>query len=95
MYRYSLPYQVRYPGVCIAIRGAAKSESTNENCRVPDPWHFDVDQDPRIHANGPDPDPAIFVIDLQDANKKLIKIKKFLLITPGTFWRYIYIIIQW
>ncbi len=28
---------------------------------VPDPWHFGVD-----------PDPAIFVIDLQDASKKLI-----------------------
>ncbi len=28
---------------------------------VPDPWHFGVD-----------PDPAIFVIDLRDANKKLI-----------------------
>ncbi len=39
-----------------------------------------------------DPDPAIFVIDLQDANKKLIFFKKvFLLIT---FWRYIYIIFQ-
>ncbi len=34
-----------------------------------------------------DPDPAIFVIDLQDANKKLL----FLLIT---FWRYIYIIFK-
>jgi hypothetical protein len=33
-----------------------------------------------------DPDPAIFVIDLQDANKKLIKKKVFLLITfEGTF----------
>jgi hypothetical protein len=36
-----------------------------------------------------DPDPAIFVIDLQDANKKLIKKKVVLLIT---FRRYIYII---
>ncbi len=34
----------------------------------------------------PDPDPAIFVIDLQDANKKLI-LKKFicLLLFEGTF----------
>ncbi len=48
---------------------------------VPDPWHFGVDPDldPRIHASNlwiririPDPDPAVFVIDLQDANKKLI-----------------------
>ncbi len=38
-----------------------------------------------------DPNPAIFVIDLQDANKKLIKKKKILLIT---YWRYIYIIFQ-
>jgi hypothetical protein len=33
-----------------------------------------VDPDPRIHAFDPDadPDPSIFIIDLQDANKKLI-----------------------
>jgi hypothetical protein len=29
---------------------------------VADPWHFAVD---------PDPDPAIFLLDLQDVNKKL------------------------
>ncbi len=45
---------------------------------VPDPWHFGVDPDPRIHCPWlTDPDPAIFVIDLQDANKKLIKKKVF------------------
>jgi hypothetical protein len=38
----------------------------------------------------PDPGPAIFVIDLEDANKKLIKKKLFLLVT---FLRYIYIIL--
>ncbi len=32
-------------------------------CSVADPWHFGVD---------PDPDPTIFVIDLQGASKKLI-----------------------
>ena len=35
-----------------------------------------------------DPDPAVFIIDLQDANKKLIKKKFFLHITvlfEGTF----------
>ncbi len=39
-----------------------------------DPWNFGVDPDPRIHAFDPDadPDPSIFIIDLQDANKKLI-----------------------
>ena len=50
---------------------------------VPDPWHFGVETDPdpdtRIHASDKwiriwilDRDPAIFVIDLQDASKKLI-----------------------
>ncbi len=38
-----------------------------------------------------DPDPAIFVIDLQDASKKLIFYTIFLLIT---IWRNIYIIFQ-
>ncbi len=38
----------------------------------------------------PDPDPAIFVIDLQDAKKKLIKKKFCLLLFEGT--GYIYII---
>ncbi len=50
---------------------------------VADPWHFgvDPDPDPRIHASDQwiririririlDPDPSIFVIDLQDARKK-------------------------
>ncbi len=47
-------------------------------------WHFGVDPDPPIHASDKwiririririlDPDAATFVIDLQDANKKLIK----------------------
>jgi hypothetical protein len=40
-----------------------------------------VDPDP--HSD-PDPDPAIFVIDLQDANKKIIKTKIFLLLIEGT-----------
>jgi hypothetical protein len=41
------------------------------------PRHFGVD---------PDPDPAIFVIDLQDANKKLIFFQVFcLLLFRGTF----------
>ncbi len=47
-----------------------------------DPWHFGVDLDPRIHALTKwiwiqiriqmDPDPAIFVIDFLDDNKKQI-----------------------
>jgi hypothetical protein len=43
---------------------------------------------PLPHA---DPDPSIFIIDLQDANKKIIFYKKFLNIT---FYRYFYIIFQ-
>jgi hypothetical protein len=39
-----------------------------------------MDQDPDS-----DPDPAIFIIELQDANKKLIKEKVFLHITPRRF----------
>ncbi len=60
---------------------------------VPDPWHFGVNP---IRIRGTmslimDPDPALFVIILQDANKKLILKKVFLLIT---FWRHIYIIFK-
>jgi hypothetical protein len=41
------------------------------------------DSDPDL-----DPNPAIFIIDLQDANKKLILLKKFfcLLLFEGTFF---------
>jgi hypothetical protein len=41
------------------------------------------------------PDPAVFVFDLQDANKKNYRNlkKKFFCLLP-TFWRYIYIIFQ-
>jgi hypothetical protein len=36
-----------------------------------------------------DPDPAIFIIDLQDANKELILLKKFFgfLLFEGTFFK--------
>jgi hypothetical protein len=47
-----------------------------------------VDPDPRIHASDfTDPDPAIFVIDLQDASKKQIFLHNFfcLLLFDGTF----------
>jgi hypothetical protein len=43
---------------------------------VADPRHFSVDPDPEA-----DPDSAIFVINFQDANKKLIFQKVVLLIT--------------
>ncbi len=39
----------------------------------------------------PDPDPAIFVLDLQDANKKLFFYLSFLFITfEGTFTSFFY-----
>ncbi len=51
--------------------------SSQVSARVADPCHFSVDpdpdSDPRSNASWLlDPDPAIFVIDLQDTNKKLI-----------------------
>jgi hypothetical protein len=55
---------------------------------VADPWHFCVDPDPCLWLmdSDADPDPAIFVNELQDANKKLIKKKLFcLLLFEGTF----------
>ncbi len=50
------------------------------NCSVADPCLCLMDPDS-------DPDPAIFVVDLQDANKKLIVSKKFfcLLLFQRTF----------
>ncbi len=61
---------------------------------VADPWYFWYESgsaDPCLWLMDPDSDPAIFIINLQDANKKVIKKIVFLLIT---FWRYIYIIFQ-
>jgi hypothetical protein len=47
-------------------------------------------------TNGVDPDPSIFVSDLQDINKKLIFLSTFfgLLLFEGTHYIYIYIILQ-
>jgi hypothetical protein len=49
---------------------------------VPDPWYFSADPDPWTHAFDLwiriqilDPDPAVFFINLQNANKKLIFVK--------------------
>ncbi len=60
---------------------------------VPDPWHIDVDPDPdpRIHASDYwirilDPNPAIFVIDLEEATIKKCFNKFFcLLVFEGAF----------
>jgi hypothetical protein len=43
-----------------------------KGCSVADPWHFGADSDPRrIRVDlDPDPEPSIFIIDLQDVNKK-------------------------
>ena len=62
---------------------------------VADPWHFGVDPESRSGSADPclwlmdpdaDLDPSIFIIDLQDANKKLI-LKKFfcIILLKGTF----------
>ncbi len=47
--------------------------------------------DPYLWLMDPDPDPAIFVSDLQNFSKNLFIFPSFFLIT---FWRYIYIIFQ-
>ncbi len=39
---------------------------------VPDPWHFGTDPYYCLCLTDPAPDPALFVSDLQDANKKLL-----------------------
>ncbi len=44
--------------------------------RSADPWLWLIDPNPDSDPNR-DPDPAIFIIDIQDANKKLIKKKCF------------------
>jgi hypothetical protein len=47
----------------------------NDQNSVADPWPLGLGTDPRIHDSDEwilDPDPAIFVIDLQAANKKQI-----------------------
>ncbi len=57
---------------------ATPPSSTRLTSRVADPWNFCTDPDLRIRIRGsipltkldPDPDPAIFVSDLQDVNKK-------------------------
>ncbi len=70
-----------------ASQGTSSPSSISQRCTPPapvitetvlisvaDPWHLDVD-----------PDPAILFIDLQDANKKLIKIFFFcILLFEGT-----------
>ncbi len=57
-------------------------------------WYGFGSADPYIWLIDPDvdPDPAIFVSDLQDVNKKQIFENNFFLLI--TFWRYIYIIFQ-
>ncbi len=54
-------------------------------------WCGSGSADPCLWVMDPDPDPALFIIDLQDANKKLLFFKSFLHIT---FWRYIYIVFK-
>ncbi len=96
------PHPWREPS-CSAPAPAASAHQKQRviSSSVADPWHFGVDPypDPRIHASDEwiririrDPDPAIFVIDLQDASKKQIFLTQLFLLF--TFWRYIYIIFQ-
>ncbi len=72
-----------------------QQKKTLDTSSVADPCFWLMDADGmriRIRIRILDPDHAIFVIDLQDVNKKqFFFILFFLLIT---FWRYIYIIFQ-
>ncbi len=61
----------------------------NQSCGSMTCWCGSGSADPCLWLMDPDSDPAIFVIDLQDANKKLIFFKVLI-----TFWRHIYIIFQ-
>ncbi len=59
--------------------------SLSKERSVADPWHFGVDPDPGstdpcLWPMDSDPDPAFFVIDLQDANKKQFFYKIFCLL---------------
>ncbi len=71
--------------LCAGLMWAQPTTVLTLQSSVADPWHFgvDPDPDPRMHAwlVDPDPDtdldPAIFVIDLQDASKKLIFLHNF------------------
>jgi hypothetical protein len=54
----------------ILKNGASSGHAGFLASSVADPCHFSVDPDA-------DPDPLVFIIDLQDANKKLIKKKSF------------------
>ncbi len=62
--------------------------SWNQCCGSITFWYGSGSGDPRLWLM--DPDPAIFVVDLQDANKKLI----FFLSKFSPFWRSIYIIFK-
>ncbi len=77
-------------GLGLLTRGIREASFLLEPVLVPyGSWSESAD--PYIRLMDPDPDPAIFISDLQDNNKKIIYFLVFLLVT---FWRYIYIIFQ-
>jgi hypothetical protein len=71
-------FRIRDSLVRIRIRGS-----------VPGTYQGLTDPNP-----GPDPQPALFVSDLQDTNKKQFFLKFFCLLRYGTSRRYINIILQ-
>ncbi len=74
---------------CISINARSTNKGLQQCCGSMTFWcgSGSGSADPCLWLMDPDP----FVIDIQDANKKLIFILFFLLIT---FWRYIYIFFQ-
>jgi hypothetical protein len=92
----SLPPLLSYPDQDLLWQNWIKNRhipyvSLNQCCGSVTFWYRSGSADPCLWPMDPDPamDPAIFVLDLQDANIKLFFSSLFLLIT---FWRYIYVI---
>ncbi len=77
------------PSVRLHVDKSVCIVNVNELGSVADPWHFGTYPDQCLWPM--DPDPAFFVIDLQDTNTKVFFFEVFLLIA---FLRYIYIIFQ-
>jgi hypothetical protein len=63
------------------LHWAAENNCCTASNSVADPWHFGsgsgtTDQCHLLMDPDADPDPSVFIIDLQDANKKQIFLKK-------------------
>ncbi len=66
----------RHKSTSLSYKHFRKNSIFKRKTKVAEPWHFGTDPDgsadPCLWLMNPDPVPAIFVIDLQDGNKKTI-----------------------